>query len=494
MRPYRPVSSYKMGQFQTNITVMELHHHHLNKDRTAKRFEFLSDALHGRGGFAPDIFWTYDSTGTMQKPERVIGPCYLFPYPRESQQKFAARAACATYESHLREACERFTAYLGRKAPNRANADSPLVQMLVNDADDSGNHIDVFWQNFMIEALARGTMLLLIDMPAERYDMTMAQTLQDANRAVPYIEPIFPEDVAHYVMGRHGRFDSIAIRSFESINGQQEPVIRKWDAQDWAVIKGTDYRGSSIIRQGTHPFGQCPVLIYTENSSRYPAVGRFAQIADLSLRLYNARIELDEILRSQTFSLLTLQIPIEASPDAAAQATATIGTHSMLIHQGDTPAFIAPDSGPAQIYLAKIEELRAAIGRISMEAQIETGTKPESGISRKMRFEMLNASLSRFARGMQDLEARMWQLFNKAMGTTQVVEVSWPSDYNLTDTTAELDTLLTMQQTGFPLEVIHAKQLSIVAAEFDRADPEVLQALQDAIANQTQEIPPPQTP
>jgi hypothetical protein len=342
----------------------------------------------------------------------------------------------------------------------------------------------------MIEALARGTMLLLIDMPDERFDANMAQTLQDQSRAIPYLTVIAPEHVADYRMGRHGRFEYISIHASEYINNQLEPVVRFFDAQGWRVIKGNDPAGQQVLRSGAHPFGQCPVLIYTENSAPFPCIGRFAQIAPLSTRLFNARSELVEIMRGQTFSLLTQQIASEADRPAAAAGTTTIGTSAMLFHTGSTPAFIAPDSGPAQTYLAEIEELRTAIAKIGMETHIDSGPAPESGLSRKLRFEGLNAALSRFARAMQDLEARMWVLFGRALGTTQAVEVTWPSDYNLIDITAELDTLLMMQQTGFPPEVLQAKRAAIVGAEFDRAEPEVLQALQDAVLNPVQEVEP----
>lgn len=457
-------------------------------------FKKISEALHSSGGFTPQVQWSFDSSGTMRKPERIYGDCYLTPYPRENLQKYAARAACATYESHVREACERFTAYLGRKAPHRSGVDGPLAQMLINDADDAGSHIDVFWQNFMLEALARGSMLLLIDMPDKRFDANMAQTLQDQSRAIPYLTAIAPEHVADYRMGRRGRFEYISIHAQEYINNQLEPVIRFFDAQGWRVIKGKDPAGQQVLRSGTHPFGQCPVLIYTENSAPYPCIGRFAQIVPLSTRLFNARSELVEIMRGQTFSLLTQQIASEQDRDAAQRGVTTIGTSAMLFHTGATPAFISPDSGPAQTYLAEIEELRGAIAKIGMETQTESGTAPESGLARKLRFEGLNAALSRFARAMQDLEARMWALFGRALGTSTAVEVTWPSDYNLIDTTAELDTLLAMQQTGFPPEVLQAKRAAIVGAEFDRAEPEVLQSLQVAVLNTVQEVVPPIVP
>lgn len=452
-----------------------------------ERFRFLSEALDGTGGFAPSVQYSQNWRATLRKPVSVLGECHLVPYPRESEEKYASRAACAVYENHLRTSCERFTAYLGRKSPARAGADNPLVVRLVDDADDCGTTLDVFWHHFALNVKARGSMLLLLNMPSDNSAASMADVVSGSKRVVPYLTPVFPEDVASFELDDKRRFVSIGINAFEDVNGELVEVVRMWDAAGWAVM-----RGDRVLREGVHPFGVCPVLSFTESGEAFPKVGKYAQIADLSKRLYNARSELDEILRGQTFSLLTLQVPAETAamfdPDKTA---ATIGVHSLLVHQGDTPAFIAPDSGPAQTYMAQIEAMRLAIARISMESGTEsqgTSTQVESGLSRRMRFESLNADLATFAHGLQDLEARMWVMFHRALGLQNRVQVTFPSDFNLTDSAAELDTLLLMQQTGFPEAVLAEKRRTVVQAEFDRAEPGTLALLQASIDEQIQSV------
>ena len=85
----------------------------------------------------------------------------------------------------------------------------------------------------------------------------------------------------------------------------------------------------NILDAGEHPLSECPVLIGTEGGD-FPHFGPFAPIADLSKRLFNLDSELDEILRSQTFSLLTMNVPQGSTSDqkldAARVAGQTIGT------------------------------------------------------------------------------------------------------------------------------------------------------------------------
>lgn len=437
--------------------------------------------MNGSGGFAPEI--SYGGNGGISRPTGVAGDCYITPHQRESKDKYAQRVACAVYENHLRQACERFAAYLSRKAPSRAGTESPLVQQFIDDADDAGHPLDVVLHQLALGAKARGSMLLLVDMPQADAAASMADALSGTARAVPYITPISPETINNYEIDGRGRFINVGIDSTAVIDGKVEAVVRRWDAEGWQVLKG----GKELIEEGAHPFGVCPALYITENGSAFPQIGKFAQIADLSRRMYNVRCELDSLLRDQNFSLLTLQIPpdVPNPADFAQDATATIGTHSLLIHQGQTPAFIAPDSGPAQIYLARIAELQATMERIGMETSTQSSTHQESGVARKMRFESLNSDLASFARLLQGLESQIWLLFNRVVGGT-AVKVQYPTDYNLTDSAAELDILALMQATGHPEDVLREKRRAIVLAEFDRATPDTLAMLQAAIDEQQQ--------
>ena len=437
------------------------------------RFAFIAEALDASGGFKPGVVYSTDDGGLV-KPSSVSGSCYLVPYPRESMAKFAARAAVAVYENHLRSACERFVGYIVRKPPQRDGADGPLTAKFVDDADWAGNALDVFWASFMVEARARGSMLLLIDMP-EAVPQTLAQ--QTEARALPYITAIKPEQVCRYELDAQGNFASIGIDSTETVDGKDTPVIREWTATTWRVL----LRDERVVREGEHKFGRCPVLAFTERN-RFPCIGTFEQIAQLSRRVFNAQSELDEILRSQTFSLLTYQIPPEiASTFDAGKVAAVIGTHNLLTHSGDTPEFIAPSEGPAKVYMERIAALEASIRRIGLEVEDSAAQTAESGTAKAIRFQALNSALSAFATRMQDFERQVWDLFARAVGTENRVDTTWATDYTLADITAELDKLTLMQGSGFSDLVLIEKRKQIVQAEFSGIEADELQDLLDSL-------------
>lgn len=446
------------------------------------RFAFIAEALDAAGGFNPKVTFARDEDGLV-KPVAVSGPCYLVPYPRESLTKYAARVAVAVYENHLRSACERFVGYIVRKPPVREGTEGPLAQRFLDDADWAGNALDVFWASFMVEARARGSMLLLIDMP-EHVPDTLAE--QERVRALPYLVAIKPEAVREYSLDPQGKFLRLAIGDSELIDGQQKAVLREWTETGWRVLDG-----DRVVREGVHRFGRCPVLAFTERN-KFPCFGTFEQIARLSRRIYNAQSELDEILRAQTFSLLTYQVPPEAAATFdAAKVAAVIGTHNMLTHQGDAPAFIAPDSGPADTYMKRIAELEGAIRRIGLDIEDSAAQTLESGVAKQIRFQALNSELSKFATRMQDFERQVWDLFAKAVNTENRVSVNWATDYTLADTLGELDKLTAMQSTGFPDAVLIAKRKQIVQAEFSNYEAEELDELLDAVEEPAAETDPP---
>jgi hypothetical protein len=230
------------------------------------------------------------------------------------------------------------------------------------------------------------------------------------------------------------------------------------------------------------------VLSFTE-SGCFPHVGGFAQIADLSRRIYNAISERDEILRSQTFSVLAYQIPVDrASSFSAADVSATIGTNNMLIYEGETPSFIAPSDGPAATYAQAIESLQESIRRVGYAVDQPKLGDGESGVALTIRFQALNGVLSSFAQRMQDLELRMWQIVARYMGLREAPTVQWEADYSLADVERELAILTAMQATGFPGAALIEQRKLIAGVAFDSLGEDELSEVMAAIEEAEQEV------
>ncbi|MBS3953630.1 MAG: hypothetical protein KGZ88_11840 [Methylomicrobium sp.] len=415
----------------------------------AQRFTFLANALNGTGGF---------SDGG-----------YLVKYPRESDEKFNRRKEIAWYRNFLNSACVDFTGYLSKRPPARNN-NNPLMAVIIDDADGKGNSLDVFWQGFMIQAKARGSMLLLIDMPKQ---LPVDQASQINQRITPYLAAIAPENVMQISIGSDGLVETIEIAD----TYEDKPAIRGWDTQSWWVR-----RGETVLDSGEHGLSVCPVLLFAE-SGDFPCVGAFAQIADLSKRHYNLCSERDEILRAQTFSLLTYQVPSDQAHLFEAKKVAeAIGTHNMLIHNGAPPGFIAPPDGPATIYSQVISDIETAIKQIALT--VEQPNHQESGIALTLRFQQLNSALTAFARAMEDLERRVWWVVSRWLQTSYVPETAWSKDYSLADVTQELSELQQMQASGFPVLAIDEKQKLIIQLMLSNLNPESLENVLNTVGGE----------
>jgi hypothetical protein len=444
---------------------------------SAPRFRFIAHALRADGPFRPVVSDT--GNGGVQ----LSGLSYLVRYPRESDSKFARRNEVAFFSSPLSRACARFVGYMSMRPPAREMANE-VFQRVADDVDGKGNAIDVFLQQFAVDAKARGSMLLLVDMPTV-LPGSRAQQLQD--RTLPFWSAIRPEDLTDYAVGEDGKFTFCEFGgTFTQPDGSTVACTWRFDRSAWSA-KDKERR---TLAEGVHPLRECPVLIFTEGGD-FPTFGPFSAIADLAKRLFNVDSELDEILRSQTFSLLTMQVPeqsTDAQKIAAAQvAGETIGTNNLMVHGGTRPAFIAPPDGPAKIYLDRIKGLRAEIDEVGLN--VATVNQQESGIAMQMRFQAINGELAKFSSRMEDLERRAWDLCRRWLSMTKAPTTTWPRDFNIAEVETELRILADMQSAGMPAAVIAEQQKRVVSLQFPGLGQEQSDELTQAIDERLLQAP-----
>ena len=134
-----------------------------------KKWEFAIEAYEGSGGFADKS--------------------YLDQHIRESDDKFTERKKITDYSNIFVQKVNRYTGYLFKTAPTRASKNE-LIKKIFENADNTGNSIDIFMSNFSKPAKVRGTGIVLVDM-AKVIPLTLKEQLD--SRAVPYFVDIKPE-------------------------------------------------------------------------------------------------------------------------------------------------------------------------------------------------------------------------------------------------------------------------------------------------------------
>jgi hypothetical protein len=284
-----------------------------------------------------------------------------------------------------------------------------------------------------------------------------------------------------YTLNAQGALASVTFSATMTLDGKETAVRRVYDETGWRVLAGSD-----VIQQGTHNLGVCPILAFAE-AGLFPCQGEFATIADLSKRLYNLRSELDEILRAQTFSLLTYKVPEDRFPLDLGAVAQSIGTHNLLQTFPNGAEFIAPPEGPARVYLDVIAQVEALIRQAALMVDIPNSNSQESGVALQLRVQALNASLVGFARQMEDFERRMWELVGRWLGIEAQAVVSWGKDYSIADLKTELEVAQNMAAIGAPATYQQAKLRQLIQLDLATLPEDVLAGILAGVDEMQQE-------
>jgi len=389
---------------------------------------------------------------------------YLDKYTRESDDKYENRQRVAYYTNLIAPNLNRYVGYLYKNPPVRT-AKNKLLTTFIDDCDNAGNSLDVFMSNIAAEIKIRGVGLVLVDMPETLKATTLEEQLN--NREIPYLKFIQPESVVDYKLDKFGKFEYISF--YDTITDpsdltQDIIVVRYFDKLGWKILDSQD----NIIKQGEYNLQKCPVILVSE-TGEFLDTGEFTQVAQLAKRHYNLNSELDELLRGQTFSILTVQT--DMSPDSETEIN--IGTDNALFYgQGlDRPDFIAPSSDPAVTYMNKIKEVEKTIDRIMYN--INTNEARESGISLQMKFQGLNSSLSKFAARLEDAERRIFEIVCDWLGIPYDYDIVYNKEFDITDIVKELNVLDGIRQLGYDIPTYEQlKMQKIIANDLGSLDPE----------------------
>lgn len=352
---------------------------------------------------------------------------FLIQHTREDDEKFQSRQELAYYTNIFKPKVNRYIGYIFKKTPIRVSLNN-MISIIFDNIDNTGNSADVFFSNFATTSKVRGVGLVLVDMSKE---LPSNRKEQLDNRVLPYIVEIDPTKVVKYRLDKYNKFEFIEYKDTMYISDKEQTVTRYYDKNSWS-IKVDD----KVIDNGEHNLNVCPVIYFSENGE-FNSVGEFSQATGLLKRHYNLQSELDEILRYQTFPILTLQGEVD---------TLTAGVNNALVYDenSNTPEFIAPPSNPAQLIQSRLKELEDYISTICYDLSTNAGV--ESGIALDIKFQGLNSSLSKFASRLEDFERRVFDVVCRYLNITNDIEINYAKDFSIIDVNKEIEVLASMKE------------------------------------------------
>jgi hypothetical protein len=417
-------------------------------DRTSD--QFLLDAYSGQGGFA---------TGE-----------YLVAHPRESDEKFTRRKELAVYPNYCRKIVNVFMGFLWKQAPNR-ETDELYGQFMAN-ADGAGSKLDALLFSYQRLAMILGTVYIIVDKPK-----TQGQTRAD--QALPYLALRLPGQLESETKDAAGRWTSVTFS--ETLDG--ETVYRTFTTTGWKLSKKAD--GSDVIDQGEYSLGRVPVVRFHIEKPLDPTDSRsqswFYDLAGLNWDLFNARSELRELFRGQTFAILAL--PVADASEMEKLKDLTISTENALTFNataGGQPGFIAPPADPVKLY---IEQIAGTVTDIYRVANLEfVGGVQQSGVALSFHFQEANSSLGGMAGEGEAAETEIASLVYAWQGREFTGNIAYPNEFNITELKAALEIAMDSVTLGLGAKFDKAiKKRTVRQILANDVAPTTLQAIDDEI-------------
>ena len=406
------------------------------------KWAFIKNAYFGDGGF---------SNGG-----------YLDQFSREVDSKYNSRKNIAYYTNYLKPAVDRFKGYIFKKTAMRSSGNE-LIKIIFDDCDKNGNSIDIFISKVFENAFLYGLALVMVDMPKE---LGASLKEQKESRALPYFKNISPLNLYDYELD-NGVFKWVILENLKEI---KEPFKASKSIKEYHYIDSSKFEkrdeSFKIIESYEHNLGITPVFALSFGSDLL-AGSICYDIARISRRIYNARSELDEILRGQTFSILTYNATQNARPDQL-----KVSTDNCLLYYDKPPAFISPSGDSATIYMSQIEKLEGIIEQISLDPASFSTRANDSGAALKFKFENLNSQLNTFARGLENFERVLFECVFRWLGVEYDFSCAYAKDYQIDDLSSQIEIAAALKELGMPISWENAKKKELVNLDLLNIDDE----------------------
>lgn len=378
-------------------------------------YTLLKDAYFGSGGF--------------------LSGGYLTRHKRESDEDYRFRCNNAYYLNYFAPIVNALVDPIFKRKPLRDyhGQCEDVVQEFLQNVDGNNTSIDTFMKRAAIMAKVYGVSFVVVDMPREKTAVNMAELI--AGRQYPYLRLMGPDDLLEYGLDKNGRLSYVVFQEIDSIDsGAASCRYLRYDREGWQIT-GDDEIGTA---SGTYNLGGVPVvplfsrLLEQKTLKPMPDMEPIAMTAKA---LYNHCSWLDEILRNQTFPLLTIP-----SLDAKEM---TIGNNNALGYDPNTahsPDFIAPPSDPASVLQTQITTLIKEMYRMASLSFMQSASTADqsSGVSRQWEFERTNQQLANFAANCKRAEEQVLQIVAAWLNSSIEYTVSYPDDFGIVDVEGEL--------------------------------------------------------
>lgn len=384
---------------------------------TKERLWLVHDSYHGTGGY-------------------ITGD-YLFRFAREID--FVNRRKMAYYLNYIKPIVDARVDPVFSSDPQVEGVDEGTVlEAFLENADNNGTSLAEMVHSATTETVLMSNSFLVMDnFPQSSIPPTLSEVL--STRKFPYIYKKSLTDVKSYVTDDWGRLVEIDFL-------YEKRKLRKDDTFETEVYNRIDafyitqyYKEEDeekVIFKTQHNIGVVPVIFFNKDIISVPP---YYSMSTLARQIYNTGSEINDLSRSQMFSILLLP---STMPSESNEEGVVISSKNALFFDADAsnkPEFISPDSN---IMKTSLELQEKQINTLIQTADvlgttaIATGNKATSGIAESYKFFGKQHALQQSSQIANYYYYETIQLLGKFLGQDYSdVQVSFQS--NFTPTFAE---------------------------------------------------------
>jgi len=386
----------------------------------------LHDSYHGTGGF---------EDGT-----------YLDKYEKEDEAKYISRKKLSYYPNYTAAIVDTYVGHIYKKSPDRRTINDILDSFHRSTNLRGDASIDVLMSQAFITAIVIGHCFVVVDTPNVEVTTKLEERLAN-KKAYAYV--VHPKNVLDWAIDEYGilqwiKIKETALTNTEDVFEEHEERTRYkiWTIDEWSLIE-EDEGDLTVIDSGSHGLGKVPVVpVHYKKADGHTILGisGIKDVSSLSKRLFNLLSELDDLLRQQTFAILTFPgDPGEIRLDT--DLAVTFDPESK-----HAPAFIAPPSSTTDSYEKRIKQTVEEIYRLAKlnHTGIENHNAVKSGASLQIEFEKTEAMLQKVAINLTNAEYFIHELVLLWNGVSvdnikTEVTIEYPDQFGLVDVGAVLE-------------------------------------------------------
>jgi hypothetical protein len=428
-----------------------LEHTHPHYDAHADSYRLLLDAYEGSGGFMDGE--------------------YLHRYPNEVEKDFENRKAQARYHNYYRALVNIYVRHVFRATINREAKALPELEQWWTNVDGAGTSINNFMMRGAKLALAAGLAGALVDKEPKA---PTGPSKADDTAAVIASWFAAPSIVDWDL--RAGELIAVKLLEAKPRESILEPVDEGddsaqtliWTEDAWVRMDSEANVISQSGENGAEGVGMVPLaIVRPDPSSEHPFLGHgLGGDGKVFQALLNRCSEEDEVLRSQAFSVLTVDVGKDGDVAAAkTQIGNDIGTTRALVLQGAAD-YITPDMGAPEQIRTNIEFLIREIYRMAHVTYAKDSADAESADSIRLQHTELNEMLASLATVLQDTEkqmAKFWYAWTHpgdratvdAAFAEAAITIQYSHEFFIADLMEELDKWAAAVKLDLGLEFEH---------------------------------------